>query len=190
MKTAKVLHRGNGKVLAVTKRGKIIHPNIKKLDLSYGDLPPEMGFSKPKGFLSEILPWNIPTESVEEAYCAYMLNRIPGAQRMAFMAEVWRVLIPNGKCTVIVPYWASPRAIQDPNSQWPPMAEQSFLYFNKTFREQNKIKFDWNCDFDFVYGYTLDPETANKSDEVRAHWIKHFVNAVADLSVTLTKRPK
>jgi hypothetical protein len=163
---------------------------IKKLDISYGDLPPELGFTKPKGFDCTKLPWPIPDESVEEAYCAYQLNRIPGPQRMEFMAELWRVLIPNGKCTVIVPYWASPRAIQDPCSQWPPMAEQSFLYFNKNFREQNKIEFDGNCDYDFVYGYTLDPETSNKSDEVRAHWIKHFVNAVSDLQVTLTKRPK
>jgi hypothetical protein len=91
---------------------------------------------------------------------------------------------------VIVRYWASPRAIQDPCSTWPPIAEQSFLYFNENFREQNKLPNIEGCDFDFTYGYTLDAETAGKNDEVRAHWIKHFINAVSDLQVVLTKRPK
>jgi hypothetical protein len=105
------------------------------------------------------------------------------------MSELWRVLVPEGKCTVIVPYWASPRSIQDPESAWPPLSEQSFLYFNKQFRETNKLPEVKGCDFDFVYGYTLDPETAGKNDELRAFWIKHYVSAVSDLQVTLTKRP-
>lgn len=188
----KVIHRGNGEVLAVRSRKakEKIYTKIPKLDLSFGDLPAEMGFTKPKGFIPEIIPWNIPSESVDEAYSGYLLSRIPGQDRMKWMAELWRVLVPNGKCTVVVTYWASPRSVQDPFCVWPPLVEQSFLYFNKNFREQNKIEFNGDCDFDFTYGYTLDPETANKSDEVRAHWIKHFNNAVQDLQVVLTKRPK
>lgn len=163
---------------------------VQKLDLSFGDLPADLGFTKPKGFDCEQLPWPIPSNSVEEAYCAYRLNRIPGDKRMAFMAELWRVLVAEGKCTVIVPYWASPRAIQDPYSAWPPMVEQSFLYFNKNFREQNQIETKDYSDFDFTYGYQLDPETATRADDVRPHWIKHFLNSVADLQVVLTKRPR
>jgi len=163
-----------------------------KLDLSYGDLPPEMGFSKPKGFDPMKLPWDISSESVEEANSSYLLNRISGEKRMEWMAELWRVLVPEGKCTVIVPYWGSPRSVQDPYSAWPPMSEQSFLYFNKAFRDTNKIELNGSgySDFDFVYGYTLDPETAGKSDDARPFWIKHYINSVSDLQVTLTKRPK
>ncbi len=174
----------------VNRLGKIETNHAKiKLDLSFGDLPEDSGFSKVKGLDPEKLPWKLGNESVEEAMCAFRFNRIPGAQRMAWMAELWRVLAPNGKCTIIVPYWASPRSIQDPESQWPPICEQSFLYFNKAFRETNKIAFDGDCDWDFTYGYQLDPETAGKSDEVRPFWIKHYLNAIADLHMVLTKRP-
>jgi hypothetical protein len=194
MKTikAKVVHRGNGQVLGIRKNGKTVFQKeaVKKLNISHGDLPAEMGFTKPNGFDCLKFPWNLPSDSVEEAYCAYLLNRIPGSQRFQFMSELWRVLTPDGKCTVLVPYWSSPRSIQEPDSAWPPLVEQSFLYFNKNFRDTNKIETEYYSDFDFVYGYTLDPETTNKSDEVRAHWIKHFNNSVQDLQVTLTKRPK
>ena len=163
-----------------------------KLDLSFGDLPADLGFTKIQGLDPEKLPWNLPDESVEEAYCAFRFNRIPGEKRMKWMAELWRVLVPEGKCTVIVPYWGSPRSIQDPESQWPPLSEQSFLYFNKNFRDVNKIPQNGSgyLDYDFVYGYTLDPETAGKSDDARPFWIKHYINSVQDLQVTLTKRPK
>ncbi len=175
-----------------------------KLDLSFGDLPEGSGFEKWKEpvisggwkvFDPEKLPWKLGDESVEEAYCAFRFNRIPGERRMEWMAELWRILVPNGKCTMIVPYWASPRSIQDPCSAWPPLCEQSFLYFNKSFREANKLSEPKNyCDFDFAYGYQLDRNDAavinGKTDEVRGFWIKHYVNIVEDLHMTLTKRPK
>ncbi len=162
-----------------------------KLDLSFGDLPEGSGFSKVKGLDADRIPWKLSNESVEEAYCAFRFNRIPGSQRMSWMAELWRVLILGGKCTVITPYWASPRAIQDPESQWPPVCEQSFLYFNKSFRETNKLpEPSGYVDFDFTYGYALDPETSGKSDEVRPFWIKHYLNAISDLHMVLTKKPK
>ncbi len=160
-----------------------------KLDLSYGDLPEGSGFEKVKGLDADHVPWKLQDESIEEAYCAFMFNRIHGTQRTAWMSELWRVLIPNGKCTIIVPYWASPRAIQDPESQWPPICEQSFLYFNKSFREQNKLT-PIDADFDFTYGYNLHPDTAGKSDDVRPFWIAHYLNAIQDLHMVLTKRPK
>ena len=162
---------------------------VSKLDLSYGETVGE-GFSRPKGFDPRSVPWAIPSSSVEEAYSAYLLNRIPGEERVAWMCELWRVLVSEGKCTIIVPYWASPRAIQDPESAWPPLSEQSFLYFNQQFRENNKLSDVDGCNFDFVYGYTLDPETAGKSDDARPFWIKHYINAVSDLQMVLTKRPK
>jgi hypothetical protein len=38
------------------------------------------------------------------------------------------------------------------------------------------------------YGYQADGETAAKNDETRTFWIKHYANAVLDLTVTLTKK--
>ena len=111
---------------------------------------------------------------------------------MEWMAELWRVLVPGGKVAIIVPYWSSPRAIQDPNSQWPPFCDQSFNYFNKNFRDVNKEPKNWEgyCDFDVVGGYQFDPETITKSDDVKAFWVKHYLNAVSDIHMVLTKREK
>jgi hypothetical protein len=161
--------------------------NVSKLDLSYADIPADSLFVRPKGFDPERIPWAIPSNSVEEAQSFYLFNRIPGDKRMDWMHELWRVLVPDGTCMVLVPYWASPRSIQDPFSVWPPLCENSFLYFNKAFRDTNKLP-DCGFTFDFTYGYTLDPETAGKSDDTRPFWTKHYINAVHDLQVVLTKK--
>ena len=163
-------------------------PQLIKLDLSFGELPEGFAFTRIPKLDPLKAPWPLADGSVEEAYCAYTLNRVPAKSRPAFMDELWRVLQPAGKATVIVPYWASARAVQDPYSEWPPIVEQSFLYFNRQWREQNKLPYAFKCDFDFQYGYTLDQETAMKTDDARPFWIKHYVNAVQDLQVVLTKR--
>ncbi len=167
------------------------HSKIK-LDLSYGELPENWQYIRPKGFNPKVLPWTLADESVEEAYSGFLLNRIPGAQRMEWMAELWRVLVPGGKVAISVPYWSSPRAIQDPYSEWPPLCDQSFQYFNKGFRDVNKEPKTWKgyCDFDYTGGYAFEADTAGKSDEVRPFWIKHYLNSVNDIHMTLTKRPR
>lgn len=169
------------------------HAKIK-LDLSYGELP-DSGFTKVNGLDPDRLPWKLDNESVEEALVAFRLNRIPGPQRMAWMSELWRVLVPGGKATIIVPYWSSHRSIQDPESQWPPICEQSFSYFSKAFRDTNKedvrlLPRGMYCDFDATGGYQFDPDTAVKETTVQSFWVKHYLNAVSDLHMVLTKRPK
>ena len=188
----KVIHRGNGEVLGIRKGGKTIFSKtlIPKLDLSYGVLPDNWEFKRM--FDPEKLPWKLGDETVQEAYCGFTLNRIPGCKRMEWMAELWRVLVLGGKVTIIVPYWSSPRAIQDPNSQWPPFCDQSFNYFNKAFRDVNKEPKNWEgyCDFDVAGGYQFDPDAMTKSDDVKAFWVKHYLNAVSDIHMVLTKREK
>jgi len=162
-------------------------PKIK-LDLSYGELPPGHPFVRPEGFDPLKFPWKLADGSVEEASSLYLFQRIPARLRGAFMDELWRVLVPGGKAAFVVPYWTSVRSIQDPLAEWPPLSEQSFLYFNKKFRDDNKLNYGMKADFDFSYGYNLDAETTTKSDEVRGYWIKHLANAINDLHVCLTKR--
>ena len=159
-----------------------------KLDLSFGDLPPGFDFIRPKHFDPLTYPWKLKSGSVSEAFSAFLLNRIPGERRGRFMDELWRVLIPNGKATILVPYWTSVRSVQDPCSAWPPLVEQSFLYFNKDWRKSQNINNTCSCDFDFQYGYVFEPETASRNDDTRPFWTKHYVNAVNDLQVTLTKK--
>jgi hypothetical protein len=162
-------------------------PAAIKLDLSYGDITP--GYLRLLNDIN-ILPWPLADCSVDEAFSAYLFHRIHKDIRFQFMDQLWRVMKPGAKCTVIVPYWTSVRAIQDPTAEWPPISEQSFLYFNKQFREDNRIpgRERWKSDFDFVYGYQFEAETQNRPDEARAHWVKHYNNAINDLQLVLTRR--
>ena len=129
-------------------------------------------------------------ESVEEIFGSHFFEHTPQNIRFAFMDELHRILIPGGKITFITPYWSSARAAQDPTHMWPPICENTYLYFNKGWREMNKLThYNVKCDFDFSYGYILDPETTLKNTETQQFWVKHYTNSVSDLSVTLVKRP-
>jgi ubiquinone/menaquinone biosynthesis C-methylase UbiE len=134
------------------------------------------------------LPWKLKSESVDEITCFHLFQRIPGKQRAQFMDEVYRVLKPAGKATFVTPYWSSMRSTGDPRFEWPPISELSYLYFNKQWRADQKITLKANCDFDFTYGYVLDPAAASRTIEVQQDWAKYRTNAVNDLQVILTKR--
>ena len=179
------------------KNGKAPIPvALLKLDLGCGE-------NKKEGFIGVDLyakadqkvdlltfPWPWKDSSVEEVHCSHFFEHIPGPTRVPWMDELWRVLIPSGKATIICPYWSSPRAIQDPMHAWPPICEQTFVYFNKPWREANKLNhYLGKCDFDFQYGYYPDPETAQRTQETQYFYIRHYLQAVNDIQVTLTKKP-
>lgn len=162
---------------------------ILKLDLSYGELPADHPFKRIDGFNPVVdKVWPFRDATIEEAFSSGLFQRVPKAMRGVFMDELWRVMKTGAKCTMIVPYWSSVRAIQDPMAEWPPLCENSFLYFNRKFREDNKLNSPWKSDFEFQYGYGLDQETATKTDELRPFWAKHYLNAVNDLHLVLVKR--
>jgi SAM-dependent methyltransferase len=170
-----------------------------KLDLGCGD-------NKAQGFLGvdkfatsstdytfDLLkfPWPIDDGACATLHCSHFFEHIPGLERPAFMEECYRVLKKGGQLVIITPYWSSARAVQDFTHAWPPVVETSFLYFNKQWREQNKLThglYTMTCDFDFGYGYALDAETATKHVEAQQMRIKNYLNAAADIHVTLTKR--
>ena len=156
-------------------------------------------------------PWGFKDGCVEEVHCSHFFEHVPGLIRGNFMDELWRILKPcgcegpcatsptgsvactnpGGKATFITPWWASERASQDYTHQWPPISQNSYLYFNRWWREQNKLShYLCKCDFDFTYGYALDPETAARNGETQAFWARRYINAVTDLHVTLSKRGK
>lgn len=169
-----------------TKKSK----ELIKLDLSYGKLPEGHPYTRIPKLDPMKFPWPLKDESVEEAYSGFLLQRIPKNLRLRFMEEVWRVLVPKGKVTIIVPYWGSARAFQDSSAEWPPITEQSFFYYSKQWLEAQNEKNGQKCDFEFppAIGYNLDPDTVARNDETRPFWMKHYLNAVLDLHATLTKK--
>lgn len=134
-------------------------------------------------------PWPIDSGVVDRIWSSHFFEHLSGPERIPFMDECWRVLKPKGQVFIVVPYYSSMRAIQDPFHAWPPVCEASFIYFNAQWRKDNKLDhYPINCDFDFGAGHSPDPELLNRNQEYQAFAVKHYLNAVNDLHVTLTKR--
>jgi SAM-dependent methyltransferase len=138
-------------------------------------------------------PWNYESGSVDSVTCIGVLEYIGGENRAAFFDEIYRVLRPGAKATVIVPYWNTAMGIQDLRYKWPPLAEQSFQFFNKKIREENKLnegpfKIEMNCDFEMDFGYTASLDIASREVSTRDYMIKHYANSIIALQVTLTKK--
>lgn len=160
---------------------------LVKLDIASRGVVPE-GFVKLADALT--FPWPYANASISEAFSSYHLCLVPGKLRGRWMDELYRVLIPGGKATIVLPYWAANRSVQDFMYEWPPFVEASFLYFNKEWRERENLQhYPVTCDFDFGYGYGLDQDVANRNEEVRAFWFKHYIGAINDLQIVLTRRP-
>ena len=134
----------------------------------------------------EQFPWDIESESVEEIICSHYVEHT--SDLIKFMDEVYRILKPGGRIKVIAPYYNSMRCWQDPTHKRA-ISEATFLYFNKQWRETNKLDhYGIQSDFDFVYGYDITAEWANRSEEARNFAIKHYTNVINDIHVTLTKK--
>lgn len=170
-----------------------------KLDLACGDRKTEgfIGVDKYKTPSTDKLvdlmkpnwPWKDGT--VDEVVCNHFFEHIPGPQRPMFMEELYRILKKGAKAVIVVPFGSSVRAAQDFTHAWPPVFAESFLYFNKKWRDDNKLThgaYDIKCDFDFGYGFALSEEWGLRAQEVQAFALKHYTNVAADLHVTLTKR--
>ena len=139
-------------------------------------------------------PWPIKSHSVGEAKCSHFFEHVPAKLRLSFMEEVYRILVDDGKFNIIVPYWASMRAIQDATHEWPPICEASFLYYNKNWLKDTKLDLIYpiKCDFDFSYGYALDGQSqfTNRNEEAKQFAIRNYTNVVSDLIINLIKRKK
>ncbi len=136
-----------------------------------------------------IVPWPWPDCSVSEVVCQHFFEHLTGAERIAFMEELHRVLIPGGRALLVTPYWTSWRAVADPTHVFPPVVEQSFLYFNRAWRIANKLDhYPIHCSFDFECQYVFNPDVTFPNKNAQAQGLRHYLNVVDDLNTVLTKR--
>lgn len=170
-----------------------------KLDLACGDRKADGFYGVDKYKTASVdkvvdllkFPWPFKDNSVDEIVCNHFFEHIDGLQRPKFMDEMHRVMKKGAKAVITVPYGGHNRACQDFTHAWPPVFAESFLYFNKKWREDNKLThglYAMKCDFDFGYGFNIEQDMAVKSQEVQQFAMKHYVNVATDLQVTLTKR--
>jgi hypothetical protein len=145
----------------------------------------------------ESYPWSfVPDNCVDEITISHYVEHVVNLPR--FMDEIYRVMKSpwvnkegekvNSKVTIVCPYYSSMRAMQDP-MHIRPISEASFLYYNKDWRAANKLDhYGIKSDFDYQYGYSLMPEWASRSQEARDFAIRHYMNVITDIYVTMTKK--
>lgn len=135
------------------------------------------------------IPWPIDDGVVDTIFTAHYFQRLEMPERIAFMNECFRVLKVGAQLIIVTPNEASMRATADPRAKWPPISALSFYYFNKEWREKEHYDdIGIECDYDFGYGYALEPDMQVRNQEYQQHAIKYWNNAALDLHVTLTKR--
>lgn len=136
----------------------------------------------------------LPDDCVDEAFCSHFMEHLTWPERVSFINELYRVLKPEAKCTLILPHWASARYYGDPTHK-SPMSEWAFFYWDEAWRrEQAPGCFDkevpeYDCNFFVTYGYNLHPEIANKNQELQLFAMKFYKDAAQDVIATLVKKP-
>jgi hypothetical protein len=121
-------------------------------------------------------PWPWADASVAEINCAHFFEHLDPGQRMTFMRECWRILVPEGQLVVTVPHARSDGAVQDPTHEWPPLVEQSFLQYGSAVGFQVQIGIAWQ------------PEWTQRPQQERMFALRHFNNVASEITAFLTKR--
>jgi len=140
-------------------------------------------------------PWPFEDNSIDSIHCSHYVEHIPhninnGDKRdglIQFMNELYRILKPEGKVTIIAPYYTSIRAYGDPTHQRF-ICDWTFLYYNKEWRDSNKLShYGIIANFDSIINYHISEEMSLRSEQVRNKAFMENWNAVDDIMVELTK---
>jgi len=135
-----------------------------------------------------IYPYPFEDNSIDEMVCNHFIEHVADISK--FIDECYRILKNKSKMIITAPYYTSIRAWQDP-THIRAISEATFLYFNKKWREDNKLQhYDIKSDFDYSYGYIfpIGSSWVMKSEEARNFAITHYNNVVNDIQICLIKK--
>lgn len=139
--------------------------------------------------------WPWADNSVEEINMSHVLEHFTGIQRVHVFNEMFRVLIPDGKASIVTPHWASNRAYGDFTHQWPPVCEMLYYYVSKAWRSVNAPDndFEWNpdgytCNFEATWGYGLRADLLPRNSEYQMYALNNYKEAAQDLIATLVAK--
>lgn len=140
-------------------------------------------------------PWDYADNSVTEVHSSHFVEHLTAKERTHFVNELYRVLIPGGKATIITPHWNSNRAYGDPTHQWPPVSEMWFYYLDKGWRAVNAPHTDsefnpdgFKCDFSATWGNGMHPSLTVRNSEYQQFAMAWYKEAIMDLHCTLVKK--
>jgi SAM-dependent methyltransferase len=142
-----------------------------------------------------VAPLPYDDNTVDEVYSSHFLEHLAAGERIQFVNELFRVMKPGAKATIIVPHYASSRAYGDPTHQWPPIGEFWFFYLKKEWRMANAPHTDhehweqgYRCDFDATWGYGIHQALLTRNQEYQQFALNFYREAAQDLHATLVKR--
>lgn len=138
--------------------------------------------------LRKAWPWK--NASVSEVHCSHFIEHLDATERVHFINELHRVLIPGSKVQLIAPYAFSERAYGDLTHKWPPVVGFWFYYLSKGWRDANAPHSGYSADVDFeaTWGYSLHPSLVSRNQEYQQNAILWYKEACQDIIATLTKR--
>jgi SAM-dependent methyltransferase len=179
-----------------------IKKKLLKLDLGCGPNKRQDGawvgvdalsFEGKVDVVSDIITYlkTLEDESVEEIYMSHVFEHFKNHDRPPLMNEIYRVLIPDGKVTIICPSWSHERAYGDVSHEWPPITSWSFYYMNKEWRDVNAPHCGYICDFNFGISGSHDPNDqyiSFRNMETKMTMMAHQINIVTDIIAVLDKK--
>lgn len=139
-------------------------------------------------------PWD--DNSVDEVHCSHFVEHLTNEERVHFCNEVYRILKPGCKATVIAPHCFSNRSYGDPTHVWPPVSEMWFYYLSAAWRKDQAPHTDaevtgndflYKCDFSCGWGYSFHPSLTSRNQEYQNFAINNFKEAAQDIISTWTK---
>lgn len=135
-----------------------------------------------------VTPWPWEDGSVDEAFSSHFLEHLTGSERIGFFNELYRVMAPGAKITIITPDWSNACAYGDPTHQWPPISSWYALYLNKAWRDVNAPHVGYTCDFDWTHGVAWEEWLNVRNEEMKQFALQRYINSARDLHITLVKR--
>lgn len=152
-------------------------------------------FQHPALILADNKMLMLADNSVDEVHCSHFIEHLTATERVRFMNELYRVMKPGAKATLIAPHWCSNRAYGDMTHCWPPVSEMWFYYLSKQWREDQVPHTDkrWNpdgydCDFEAGWGYSMHPSLLPRNLEFQQDALQFKKEAAQDIIATLTKK--
>jgi hypothetical protein len=136
--------------------------------------------------------WPWPDNSVSDIHMSHVLEHFTGLERVHIANEMYRVLVNQGKATVITPHWGSNRAYGDFTHEWPPVSEMYLCYLSKAWRKANAphtdIEFNprgHNCDFQAQGVHTYETgRYPGRNQEFVQFALSNYRDAVMDFHAT------
>lgn len=142
--------------------------------------------------------WPWPDSTVEEVNCTHFIEHLTNFngkwERVHFFNELYRVMKPGAKCTLIFPHWSSNRYYGDP-THCEPFSEMGFYYLSRTWRLQETPAVDvsynvngYSCDFECTWGYSLHQTLLARNAEYQQFALQNYKEAAQDIIATLVAK--